>query len=70
MAFTKRSIELLLDLVENKISYMDTDDREAARDLKTLKQCRETLLAISQGGAATMMSMARQEQPSQQMAAC
>jgi len=70
MAFTKRSIELLLDLVENKISYMDTDDREAARDLKALKQCRETLLAISQGAPAAPMPMARKDQPIQQMAHC
>ena len=70
MAFTKRSIELLLDLVENKISYMDTDDREAARDLKTLKQCRETLLALSQGAAAPLMPIAREARAAEQMARC
>jgi len=70
MAFTKRSIELLLDLVENKISYMDTDDREAARDLKTLKQCRDTLVAISQGAPASMMPLPRQERSIPQMATC
>ena len=43
MAFTKRSIELLLDLVENKISFMDTEEREAARDLKVLLHCRDVL---------------------------
>lgn len=43
MAFTRRSIELLLDLVENKISFMDTEEREAARDLKVLTHCRGVL---------------------------
>jgi len=46
MAFTKRGIELLLDLVENKISYMDTEEREAARDLKVLIHCRNVLLEL------------------------
>ena len=43
MAFTRRSIELLLNLVETKIGCMDSEEREAARDLKVLTHCRSVL---------------------------
>ena len=43
MSLSKRSVEMLVDLVEIKISYMDLSDREDARDLMVLEQCREEL---------------------------
>jgi hypothetical protein len=43
MSLTKRSIDILLDLVEIKISYMDISDREDARDLQLLERCRAEL---------------------------
>ena len=58
MAFTRRSIELLLDLVENKISFMDTDEREAARDLKVLMHCRSVLRELIGQPAAPVASLA------------
>jgi len=70
MAFTRKGIELLLDLVENKISYMDTEDREAARELKTLKDCRTTLVALSRGVPSAIVPTARQERPVAELTPC
>ena len=47
MSLSKRSIEMLLDLVEIKISYMDVADREDARDLQILERAREELRALT-----------------------
>jgi len=44
MKLSKQSAEILLDLVEIKISAMQIHDREDARELLRLKQCREELL--------------------------
>ena len=49
MSLSKRSIEMLLDLVEIKLSYMDISDREDARDLQVLERCREELRALDRG---------------------
>ncbi len=46
MNLSKRSIEMLLDLVEIKLSYMDISDREDARDMEILERCREELQSI------------------------
>ena len=46
MSLSKRSIEMLLDLVEIKLSYMDISDREDARDLQILERCREELRSL------------------------
>ena len=51
MSLSKRSVEMLLDLVEIKISYMDVADREDAHDLVVLERAREELRAITGGGA-------------------
>ncbi|MGE5203351.1 MAG: hypothetical protein ACM3O6_14945 [Acidobacteriota bacterium] len=53
MSLSKRSVEMLLDLVEIKISYMDVADREDARDLMVLERAREELRAIT-GGNGTI----------------
>ena len=47
MSLSKRSVEMLVDLVEIKISYMDLSDREDARDLVVLEQCREELRGLT-----------------------
>ena len=57
MSLSKRSIEMLLDLVEIKLSYMDISDREDARDMQTLERCRSELLALD--GAAAAVPFAR-----------
>ena len=49
MSLSKRTIEMLLDLVEIKLSYMDISDREDARDLQVLERCREELNAVERG---------------------
>ncbi|HZL59863.1 MAG TPA: hypothetical protein VFC38_09190 [Stellaceae bacterium] len=49
MSLSKRSVEMLLDLVEIKLSYMDISDREDARDLQMLERCREELSALERG---------------------
>jgi hypothetical protein len=59
MSLSKRSIEMLLDLVEIKISYMDVSDREDARDLQLLERCRAELRALDRGGAEAILPFAR-----------
>lgn len=54
MNLSKRSIEMLLDLVEIKISYMDISDREDARDLQVLERCRDELRALDRGVEAVV----------------
>jgi hypothetical protein len=46
MGLSRRSIEVLLDLVEIKLSYMDISDREDARDMKLLGRCRDELRSL------------------------
>ncbi len=43
MSLTKHSIETLLDLVEIRLSAMLVCDREDARELATLENCRREL---------------------------
>jgi len=46
MNLSKRSVEMLLDLVEIKLSYMDILDREDARDVEILERCRTELQSL------------------------
>jgi hypothetical protein len=46
MEFSKKSAELMMDLVEIKLSMMQVNDREDARELSNLRSCREELLKI------------------------
>lgn len=48
MGLSKRSVEMLLDLVEIKISFMDVSDREDARDLQVLERAREELRSLTE----------------------
>ena len=56
MALSKRSIEILIDLVEIKISYMDVADRDDARDLQLLERCRAELKALESGEPAAVVA--------------
>ena len=56
MSLSKRTIEMLLDLVEIKISYMDVADREDARDLQLLERCRAELKALDRGEPEPVVS--------------
>jgi hypothetical protein len=56
MSLSRRSIEMLLDLVEIKISYMDVADREDARDLVVLERCREELRSLTHLAGAAVSS--------------
>src|SRR6266849_3032505 len=58
MSLSKRSIEILIDLVEIKISSMDIADREDARHLQMLERCRAELKAIDSGEAAAVVTFA------------
>jgi hypothetical protein len=53
---SRRSVEILVDLVEIKISYMDVADREDARDLVVLEQCREELRRLANGAPRSAVS--------------
>jgi len=55
MSLSKRSIEVLLDLVEIKLSYMDISDREDARDLQVLERCRDELRSLERGPQAVVL---------------
>jgi len=59
MSLSKRSIEVLLDLVEIKLSYMDISDREDARDLQILERCREELRSLERGPQAVVLPQGR-----------
>jgi len=59
MGLSKRTVEMLLDLVEIKLSYMDISDREDARDLQVLERCKEELGALERGGTDNVTSFAR-----------
>jgi hypothetical protein len=50
MQFSKRSLETLIDLVENKLSSMEVWDRGDRRELNQLQQCLRELTAISANG--------------------
>jgi len=55
---SKRSIEVLLDLVEIKLSYMDISDREDARDVEMLERAKEELSCLDRG-VDSVASLAR-----------
>ena len=50
---SRRSIELMLDLIENRVACMQVVDREDHRQLAIMTQARRELLALraAQGGA-------------------
>lgn len=46
MDISKKSAELMLDLVEIKLSIMQVNDRDDAKELASLRACREELLKV------------------------
>lgn len=46
MSLSKRSIETLIDLIEIKLGCMEVYDREDARELATLENCRRELMGL------------------------
>jgi hypothetical protein len=59
VSLSKRTIEMLLDLVEIKLSYMDISDREDQRDLQVLERCREELRALEHPPQAAIIDARR-----------
>lgn len=47
MSLTRRTVETLLDLVENKLSTMVVFDREDARELAILENARRELATLA-----------------------
>ena len=45
MSLSRRSVQTLMDLVENKLSCLMVYDREDARELAILEQARRELMA-------------------------
>ncbi len=46
MSLSRRSVVMLLDLIENKLACMQVLDREDARELATIEQARREILAM------------------------
>ncbi|MHA1536102.1 MAG: hypothetical protein ACTSUD_00980 [Alphaproteobacteria bacterium] len=56
MTLSKTSLETLIDLVEIRLGCVEVYDREDARELSALEQCRGELQAILDGGLAKKTS--------------
>ena len=64
MTLSKRCVETLLDLVDNKLTSMQVYDREDAREVLILETCKRELQAIGaprKGSSGTVVPFARQE---------
>ena len=48
MSFTKKSIEIMIDLVENKLSCIQVIDRDDAKALAVLETCLSELVAYAE----------------------
>ncbi len=51
MSLSKRVLETLIDLVEIKLSCVEVYDREDAREVSALEQCRRELQELLAQGA-------------------
>jgi hypothetical protein len=63
MSLSPRSIETLLDLVENKLSYIEVQDREDARELAALETARRELAAINAARSGQVVPLRRMPSP-------
>ncbi len=45
MTLSRQSVEILLDLIEIKVSAIQIQDRDDARELNKLRKCRQELLS-------------------------
>lgn len=48
MSLTKKSIETLTDLIENKLASMEVFDREDARELACMEKARRELVSLAE----------------------
>lgn len=55
MTLSRQSLEILLDLIEIKVSNLHIQDREDARELNKLRKCRQELL--SNGAESSLKQM-------------
>ena len=68
MSLSRRSIQTLMDLVENKLSMMQVVDREDARELAILESARRELSVMaglrrsSSGGSVVEGRFSREEE--------
>jgi hypothetical protein len=62
MSLSKRCVETLIDLVDNKLTSMQVFDREDAREIMILETCKRELQALSsprQHAGGTVVPFAR-----------
>jgi hypothetical protein len=57
MHLSQRSLDTLIDLVENRIACMQVAGREDMRELAYLHRCRSELTAFMNGGIAGTLAM-------------
>lgn len=50
MGLSKKSVEVLLDLLEIKLSCIEISDRDDAREVKVLERARRELAELAGGG--------------------
>lgn len=46
MSLSRKSIDTLIDLVENKLGCMEVYDRDDSRELGRLERCRQELVQL------------------------
>ncbi len=56
MSLSLQSIEILLDLIEIKVAYMQVQDRDDAKELLKLRLCRQELLKLFEEGKGSRKS--------------
>lgn len=44
MSLSRQSLEILLDLIEIKVSVIEVQDKDDARELNKLRKCRQELV--------------------------
>jgi len=64
MSLSKRCVEMLIDLVDNKLTSMQVFDREDAREVTILEICKRELEAIMEmrkGGNGAVVPFPRKD---------
>lgn len=65
MTLSHQSVEILLDLIEIKVSSLHIQDREDARELNKLRKCRQELLINATEHSLKQMEEHLKSRPSQ-----
>lgn len=65
MTLSRQSLEILLDLIEIKVSNLHIQDREDARELNKLRKCRQELLSNGAGSSLKQMEESLKPRSSQ-----